>query len=68
MNVLLSSTSGPVALIILIYPLSAIIGVLLGYVLVPLFLIVYKKLIGRKLLYGIQDRPDPEKFSGTLKG
>ncbi|MCK4381588.1 MAG: hypothetical protein KAW51_10650 [Candidatus Lokiarchaeota archaeon] len=42
MNVLLSSTSGPVALIILIYPLSAIIGVLIGHVLVPLFLFVYK--------------------------
>ncbi|MEE9378235.1 MAG: hypothetical protein V3V33_09380 [Candidatus Lokiarchaeia archaeon] len=68
MVVLLSSTSGPVALVILIYPFSAIIGALIGYVLAPLFLFVYKKLIGRKLLYGIQDRPNPEKFSGTLKG
>jgi len=49
------------------YTVGAIVGVLLGFILTPLFLIVHKKIIGRKLIYGIQDRPEPEKFKGTFK-
>lgn len=49
------------------YIIGAIIGVLLGFALTPLFLIIHKKIIGRKLIYGIQERPEPEKFKGTFK-
>jgi len=49
------------------YIIGAIIGVLSGFLLTPLFLIVHKKIIGRKMIYGIQERPEPEKFKGTFK-
>ncbi len=49
------------------YMLGAIVGVLLFFILTPLFLIVHKKIIGRKLTYGIQVRPELEKFKGTFK-
>lgn len=48
--------------------ISAIIGgVLVGYLLAPLFLIIHKKLIGGRMIYGIQNRPEPEKFTGNFK-
>ena len=68
LSVALTSTSGGRATVVLFYPLSAMLGVLIGYILAPLFLWVYKTFLGRKLLFGIQDRPNPEKFKGTLKG
>lgn len=49
------------------YMVGALIGILLGFLLTPLFLIVHKKIIGRNLIYGIQERPEPEKFKGTFK-
>lgn len=56
-----------IAFIVLLLPISGIIGILMGYLLAPLFLLVYKKIIGRKLLFGLQDRPNPDKFIGTFK-
>ncbi len=35
------------------YIIGALIGVLSGFLLTPLFLIVHKKIIGRKMIYGI---------------
>jgi len=49
------------------YIIGALIGVLSGFLLTPLFLIVHKKIIGRKMIYEIQERPEPEKFKGYLK-
>jgi len=49
------------------YVVGAIVGVLLGFILTPLFLIIHKKIIGRNMIYGIQERPEPEKFKGTFK-
>ncbi len=53
---------------LVIVPLGAIVGSFLGYVLAPLFLIVHKKTIGRKLSFGIQDRPIPPKFKSYFRG
>ena len=82
MNVLISATASddpftaliPVghmglqmAILFWSYIIGALIGVLSGFLLTPLFLIVHKKIIGRKMIYGIQERPEPEKFKGTFK-
>ncbi len=37
-------------------------GVLFGYLLAPLYLLVQKKIFGRNMIYGIQDNPKSEKF------
>lgn len=56
------------AFVFFMIAISAIIGgVLIGYLLAPLFLIIHKKLIGGKMIYGIQNRPEPEKFKGNFK-
>ena len=56
------------AFIFFMITISAIIGgVLMGYLLAPLFLIIHKKLIGRRMIYGIQNRPEPAKFTGNFK-
>lgn len=41
---------------------SIIGGVLVGYILGPFYLIVHKRVVGRKMIYGIQDKPKPDKF------
>jgi len=44
-------------------------GVFVGYVLGPLYLYAHKKIIGRKMIYGLQDKEKPEKFKKYfLKG
>ncbi len=49
--------------------IAAIIGgVIVGLFLAPLFLFVHKKVIGAKMVYGIQERPEPEGFKETFKG
>ena len=47
-----------------------IIGFLFGYLLSPLFLVVHKITIGRKMSYGVEEiqDPNPDKFKGLLKG
>lgn len=58
-----------VALIFLLIPIAGIIGSLLpGYLLAPFFLFVYKKTIGYKMEFGIQDREKPNKFTNAWKG
>jgi hypothetical protein len=58
-----------ISLIFLIIPISGIIGTLIpGYILAPLFLYIYKKTIGYKMDFGIQNREKPEKFRNTWKG
>ena len=56
-------------LFLIFYPLAAIIGgILAGYAFTPLFFFVHKKIIGRKMVFGIEERPDPEKFKQTFRG
>ncbi len=51
-----------------VYPVTAILGALLGgYVLSPLYLLVHK-LMYRKVVYGILKEAPPEKFKTTLSG
>ena len=58
-----------VALIFSLIPIAGIIGSLFpGYLLAPLFLFVYKKTIGFKMEFGIQDREKSSKFKNTWKG
>ena len=50
------------------YVISPIIGVLVfGYLLGPLFLFIHKKIIGRTMEYGIQDKPKPDEFKGKYR-
>jgi hypothetical protein len=53
---------------LVLIPLGAIIGSLLGYLFAPLFLMVHKKTVGRTLTYGIQERPLPTKFTKFFRG
>ncbi|KKN54559.1 hypothetical protein LCGC14_0590980 [marine sediment metagenome] len=64
---LLLSTSMPVDSLILnlLTVFSAIIfGYLFGYILGPLFIFIHKKTIGRKMVYGIEEKPLTKKFKG----
>ncbi len=55
--------------IFLFIPVGSIIGgLLIGYLLGPLFLFVHKKTIGIKMEYGLQEKRKPAKFKGTWKG
>ncbi|MFO7796181.1 MAG: hypothetical protein R6W84_08510 [Promethearchaeia archaeon] len=56
-------------LILLISWASALIGgILPGYVLAPLLLVVHKYTIGLKMEYGIQERSQSKEFKGSLRG
>jgi hypothetical protein len=59
-----------IALIFLVFsPISALIGGLVGgYVLAPAFLFIHKYILGSKMLYGIQDRPQPQTFNKVMRG
>jgi hypothetical protein len=59
-----------VALIFLVLaPTSALIGGLMGgYILTPVFIFIHKKILGSNLLYGIQERPQPQTFKKISRG
>jgi len=59
-----------IALIFLVIaPISAVIGGLVGgYLLAPVFLFIQKNVFGSKMLYGIQDRPQPQTFDKISRG
>lgn len=42
-------------------------GILLGYILGPLFLFIHKSIIGRNMVYVIQEKPEPEILKATFK-
>ncbi|MBD3194428.1 MAG: hypothetical protein GF317_05185 [Candidatus Lokiarchaeota archaeon] len=55
--------------IILFIPLGALLGGFApGYLFAPLMLFFYKKTIGFRMEFGIQERKKPDKFKGTWKG
>jgi hypothetical protein len=45
---------------------SIIGGLLVGYLLGPFYLIVHKRIIGMKIIYGIQDKTKSDKFKGIF--
>lgn len=56
-------------LLVVIYPLSSIIGsYLIGYLLVPIFLFIHVKIYGKKLEYGIVEKETPTKFNKSFRG
>ena len=59
-----------VALILLVFaPISALTGGMIGgYLLAPVFLFIHKNIIGSKMLYGIQNRPQPQTFKKMMRG
>jgi len=62
-------TSSDISLLFLvIIPLGAIIGSFLGNFLAPLFLLVHKKVLGRRFNYSIEERSSPDKFKGIFQG
>ena len=54
--------------IVALFPTYAIIGILIGFAIAPLFLWVYMKIMGRNHLFSIQELHAPEKFQGMFKG
>jgi hypothetical protein len=55
--------------IFLLIPITGIIGAFLtGYILAPIFLLIYKNTIGFKMEFGIQDREKPPKFNNLWRG
>ncbi|MFX1561361.1 MAG: hypothetical protein ACFFBL_12295 [Promethearchaeota archaeon] len=66
--VILFSVTSNAGWVILLYPVSAVIGTLIGFALAPLFLWIYKKYMGRNHLFAIQDPDTMEKSHGMLMG
>ncbi len=54
--------------VVLLFPVSSMIGTLVGFALAPLFLWVYKKYMGRNHLFAILEQHGPEKSHGMLMG
>jgi len=56
-------------ILLVIVPVSALIGGLVGgYLLAPIFLFIHKKIFGLKLFYWIQDRPRSQTFRTMIRG
>ncbi len=67
-----NTASLQIALLIYAAIIGAIIGFLLGYGIAPIYLFIHKKIFGRGLVYGMQERPEQikaarEKFRGIFK-
>jgi hypothetical protein len=55
-----------VILLLILFPISAIIGIFFGYLLAPLYLFAHKKTIGIRMIYGVQEVPQSEEFKKTF--
>jgi hypothetical protein len=56
-------------ILLVITPISALVGGLIGgYFLAPVFLFIHRSLLGSKMLYGIQNRPQPQTFKKIIRG
>jgi len=54
---------------LVLFPLAAFLGVFLGgYLLSPLFLFIHKNILGRKMVYDIEDKDKGQKFGKTWRG
>ncbi len=67
MSILFGVTSNA-GWVIVSFSVYAILGTLIGFVLAPLFLWVYKRFIGRNHVFAIQEEDAPEKFQSTFMG
>jgi len=56
-----------IIIILLIVGLSVLGGLIFGYVLGPLYLLIHKYTIGRGMVYVIQDKPEPKKLKLYFK-
>jgi hypothetical protein len=55
------------AIIFLSIPIISIIAFIIGgYLLTPLFMFIHKKVLGRKLIYGIREMQRPKDFKGAF--
>ncbi|NHI94234.1 MAG: hypothetical protein EAX96_17210 [Candidatus Lokiarchaeota archaeon] len=55
-------------ILLIILPISSILGIFGGYVFAPIILIFHKKILGKKYDYNIQDKPISDKFSILTRG
>ena len=54
-------------LLFLLIPITCIITFFIGgYLFTPLFLFIHKKIIGRRLIYGLREMQKPKKFKGAF--
>ena len=67
MSILFGVTSNA-GWVILSFSIYAILGTLIGFILAPLFLWVYKKVIGKHHIFAIHEEDAPEKFQSTFMG
>ncbi|MFW9795060.1 MAG: hypothetical protein ACFFEE_12200 [Candidatus Thorarchaeota archaeon] len=65
---ILFSVTNAAGWVVLLFPVSAIIGTIIGFALAPIFLWVYKKYMGRNHLFAIQDQDTMEKSHGMFMG
>ena len=56
-----------VVIYLIIFTLGPIIGILFGFIFGPIFFFIMKKILGRKMIYGIQDRPEEKQFKKILR-
>lgn len=55
------------AILFLLIPITCIIAFFIGgYLFTPLFLFIHKKILGRKLIYGLREMQRPKKFKGAF--
>ena len=55
------------AILFLIIPITCIVAFFVGgYLFTPLILFIHKKIIGRRLIYGLREMQSPKKFKGAF--
>ncbi len=55
------------AILFLLIPLTCIVAFFIGgYLFTPLILLIHKKIIGRRLIYGLREMQRPRKFKGAF--
>ena len=56
-------------IMVVFWPLAAFIGgFFFGFLLIPIFLFIYKKTIGINMIYGIQEVPKSKEFKKSFRG
>ena len=56
-----------IAILFLLIPIWCIIAFFIGgYLFTPLFLFIHKKMLGRKLIYGLKEMQQPKQFKGAF--
>lgn len=67
LNLVPFGTGGTSIYLCIMVGIGSIIGaVFVGFIFGPIFLFVHKKIIGSKMIYGLQDRPQEIKLKGTF--